>query len=55
LIAGINQTLAEERSVLPEYSGEKLWLKYGDFITFFSQPVPQQDKLQENWAIVRFP
>lgn len=55
LIASINQTLAEERSDLPEYSHEKVWLKYGDFITFFPKPVPQQNKLQENWAIVRFP
>jgi murein DD-endopeptidase MepM/ murein hydrolase activator NlpD len=55
LIAEINQTLAEEKASLPAYSDEKVWSKYGDFITFFPEPVPQQNRLQENWAIVRFP
>jgi hypothetical protein len=34
---------------------EKLYLEYGDLITFFPDPVPQENKLQENWAIVKFP
>lgn len=55
LIATFNQTLLDERSSLPEYTSQKYWSEFGDFIQFKSQPVPQQNLLQENWAIVRFP
>ena len=55
LIAKFNQTLLDQRSASPDYTSEKYWSEFGDFIQFNSQPVPQQNKLQENWAIVRFP
>lgn len=55
LIAKFNQTLLDQRSSSPDYTSEKYWSEFGDFIQFNSQPVPQQNKLQENWAIVRFP
>lgn len=55
LIAKFNQTLLDKRTASPDYTGEKYWSEFGDFIQFYSQPVPQQNKLQENWAIVRFP
>jgi hypothetical protein len=55
LIATFNQTLLDIRTSSPDYTSEKYWSEFGDFITFFSQPVPQQDKLTENRAIVRFP
>ena len=55
LIAKFNQTLLDQRSASPDYTSEKYWSEFGEFIQFNSQPVPQQNKLQENWAIVRFP
>ncbi len=55
LIAKFNQTLLDKRSSAPDYTSEKYWSEFGDFIQFNVQPVPQQNKLQENWAIVRFP
>lgn len=55
LIAGLNQSLLDERTSSPGYTSEQYWQEFGDFVTFFSQPIPQQNKLQENWAIVRFP
>jgi murein DD-endopeptidase MepM/ murein hydrolase activator NlpD len=55
LIARLNQTLLDERTSAPDYTGQQYWLEFGDFVDFFLEPVPQQNKLQENWAIVRFP
>jgi murein DD-endopeptidase MepM/ murein hydrolase activator NlpD len=55
LIAKFNHTLLDTRTSSPDYTSEKYWSEFGDFIQFNSQPVPQQNKLQENWAIVRFP
>lgn len=55
LIAGFNQTLLDEKTSAPEYTSEQYWQEFGDFIEFFPEPVPQQNRLQENWAIVRFP
>ena len=55
LIARFNHTLFDTRTSSPDYTSGKYWSEFGDFIQFNSQPVPQQNKLQENWAIVRFP
>lgn len=55
LIAGLNQSLLDERTSSPDYTSEQYWLEFGDFVTFFPQPIPRQNMLQENWAIVRFP
>jgi murein DD-endopeptidase MepM/ murein hydrolase activator NlpD len=52
---GLNQATMEEKAIGPAYEGDQVWTKTGDFVTFFPQPVPQKNKLQENWAIVRFP
>lgn len=52
---GLDQKTMEEKAVGPEYDGDKAWTKMGDFVNFFKDPVPQKNKLQENWAIVRFP
>jgi len=55
LIAKFNQTLLDKKTSSPDYTSQKYWSEFGDFIQFNSQLVPQQNKLQENWAIVRFP
>jgi len=52
---GLSQNTMDEKAVGPEYEGDQAWAKLGDFVTFFSKPVPWKNKLQENWAIVRFP
>jgi murein DD-endopeptidase MepM/ murein hydrolase activator NlpD len=55
LIAGMNATLLDERTSRPDYTSQQYWKDFGDFVNFFKTPVPQQNKLQENYAIVRFP
>lgn len=55
IIAKFNQTLLDSRTSSPDYTSLKYWSEFGDFIAFSSQPEPQQNKLTENWAIVRFP
>lgn len=50
-----NVTELEVKGSLPKYEGANTWTNFGDFVTFLTEPVPQQNKLQENWAIVRFP
>ena len=55
LIAKLNKTLLDKRTSSPDYTSQKYWSEFGDFIQFNSQPVPQKNKMQENWAIVRFP
>jgi hypothetical protein len=55
IIANFNHALLDSRTSSPDYTSQKYWSEFGDFITFSSQPVPQQNKLTENWAIVRFP
>ncbi len=55
LIAEMNATLLDERTSRPDYTSQQYWKEFGDFVNFFKTPVPQQNKLQENSAIVRFP
>jgi hypothetical protein len=55
LIAEMNATLLDERTSRPDYTSQQYWKEFGDFVNFFKTPVPQQNKLQENYAIVRFP
>jgi hypothetical protein len=55
VIGAINQSLAEERQSLPNYTITQLWSEFGDFITFFPQPVPMQNMLPENNVILRMP
>jgi hypothetical protein len=54
-IVRMNETLIEERSSLPGFTGEKLFSEFSDFVIFLPQAVPQKDKLMENWAIIRTP
>jgi len=51
----VNDTLGAERMSSPGYSTKQLWSEFGDFITFFRQPVPQENRLPENNVVVRFP
>ena len=55
LIAEMNATLLDERTSRPDYTSQQYWKEFGDFVNFFKIPLPQQEKLQENYAIVRFP
>jgi murein DD-endopeptidase MepM/ murein hydrolase activator NlpD len=55
VISDVNQTLAEERQSEPGYTNDRLWGEFGDFVTFFPQPVPQKNNLTENNVIVRLP
>lgn len=51
----INATLADERSALPGYTTEGLWTDFPDFVQILKQPVHEENRLPENWDIVRFP
>jgi len=51
----VNQTNMEVKGSLPKYDGANTWIYFGDFVTFFKEPVPRKNMLQENWEIVRFP
>lgn len=51
----VNETLGAERISTPGYSTNQLWSEFGDFVTYFKQPVPQENRLMQNNVIVRFP
>jgi len=53
LIGTMNMTLAEERSAQPGFTAIGMFGEFGDYIDFLSEPVPQKEKLMENWAIIR--
>jgi hypothetical protein len=55
VMGGVNQTLVEEKTSMPDYSLDRLWSEFGDFVTFSPEPVPRQNMLPENWAILRLP
>jgi hypothetical protein len=55
LTGEVNQTLGTERMSAPGYSMKQLWSEFGDFITYFREPVPQENRLMENNVVVRFP
>jgi hypothetical protein len=48
-------TRAAERQSDPSYTITQLWSEFGDYVTFFQQPVQQVNKLPEDNAVVRFP
>jgi hypothetical protein len=54
VIGTVNVTKAAGRQADPSYTQVQLFSEFGDFVEF-SQAVPQQDRLPENNAIVRFP
>ena len=51
----VNETLGTERMSTPGYSTKELWSEFGNFVTYFRQPVPQENRLMQNNVIVRFP
>ena len=51
----VNETLGIERMSSPGYSTKQLWSEFGDFVTYFRQPVPQEKRLMQNNVVVRFP
>jgi hypothetical protein len=55
IAARINETEMQTTGSLPKYDGANTWLYFGDFVKFLKEPVPEQNKLQENWEVVRFP
>ncbi len=55
LIAELNKTTLDEKFSHPDYDNKKYYSEFGNFVNFFAEPKPQENKLQENWAIVRFP
>jgi murein DD-endopeptidase MepM/ murein hydrolase activator NlpD len=55
IAATINQTDLEVRGSLPKYAGANTWTYFGDFVTFYKEPVPRKNMLQENWEVIRFP
>jgi hypothetical protein len=54
VIGGVNQTLGEEMESRPGYDITRLWAEFGDTVTFLPQRVSWNNKLPENWAVVRF-
>jgi len=51
----VNETLAGERFSDPSSTKSQVWSEFGSFVVFFREPVPQEDRLVENNAIVSFP
>lgn len=51
----VNETLGAERMSSPGYSTNQLWSEFGNFVTYFRKPVPQENRLMQNNVIVRFP
>jgi len=51
----VNETIGIERMASPDYSFKQLWSEFGDFITYYQQPVPQENRLMQNYVVVRFP
>ena len=51
----VNETLGAQRMSSPGYTTKQLWAEFGNFVTYFPQPVHQGNRLMENNVIVRFP
>jgi hypothetical protein len=32
-----------------------MWSEFGEYVTFFREPVHQENRLIENWSVIRFP
>jgi hypothetical protein len=54
LIGRVNQTLGEEMESRPGYDINRLWAEFGNTVTFLPERVTYNNKLMENWAVVRF-
>jgi hypothetical protein len=55
IIAELNKTALDEKFSHPDYDNKQFYSEFGNFVIFFPEPKLQENKLQENWAIVRFP
>jgi murein DD-endopeptidase MepM/ murein hydrolase activator NlpD len=55
VMGAVNDTLGQERMSAPGYSTSRLWTEFSDLVTFFPQPIHQENRLPENNAIVQFP
>jgi hypothetical protein len=51
----VNETLGAQRMSSPGYTTTQLWSEFGNFVTYFPQAVPQENRLMQNNVIVRFP
>ncbi|MDP3395572.1 MAG: M23 family metallopeptidase [Methanoregula sp.] len=51
----VSETRGSERMSSPDYSLKQLWTEFGDFVTYFPEAVPQNNRLMQNNAVVRFP
>ncbi len=51
----VNETLAQEKSILPGATITDVWREFGDVVTFFDRPTTEANSLPENWDIVRLP
>ena len=51
----VNETLGAERMSTPGYSTKELWSEFGNFVSYFRQEVPQENRLMQNNVVVRFP
>ncbi len=55
LIADLNKTRLDEMTSVPGFTNDKLYSHFGEAVIFFQKPIPQKEKLMENWVITRFP
>ena len=51
----VNETRGAERMSSPGYSIKQLWAEFGNFVTYFPQEVPQDNRLMQNNVVIRFP
>jgi hypothetical protein len=51
----VNETRGAERMSSLDYSLKQLWTEFGDFVTYFPQAIPQDNRLMQNNVVVRFP
>ena len=55
VIGQVNQSRADRAVTAEGLTMDQLWAELGNFIEYNTNPLPQQDRLMENWAVVRFP
>ncbi|MDD1725093.1 MAG: M23 family metallopeptidase, partial [Methanospirillum sp.] len=54
-IAELNKTALDEKFSNPDYSNKQYYSEFGNYVIFFPEPKPLENKIQENWDIVSFP
>jgi len=55
VIGQVNQSRADRTVESEGLSMDRLWAEFGNFVEFNTDPVPQENRLMENWAVVSFP